>query len=97
MRAILGLGCLAVLAACASDPAPSAVAPAKPAAVAVGSKPVAVAAADKKVCRSMPVTGSLAPKRVCSTQAEWTAFDKNAKENSDRFDEQRRSGGEARQ
>jgi hypothetical protein len=43
---------------------PAAAAPAAPAA------PVK----EKKICRSEEVTGSIMPKRVCRTKAEWDAY-----------------------
>lgn len=33
------------------------------------------AAAEKKVCRSEQVTGSMMPKRTCHTRADWAAID----------------------
>ena len=101
MRLIIGLAGLAFLGACASDPAPaqlSKIAPAAalPAAAAPAAPQVTVATGERKICKSMPVTGSISAKRVCSTQAEWDAFDKKAKEGADKFDEQRKSGGEFR-
>jgi cytochrome c5 len=102
MRLILGLAGLALLGACADNPPPAPapiaapVAVAQPAAARPAAQPVAVASADKKICKTMPVTGSVTSKRVCSTQAEWDAFDKKAKEGSDKFDEQRKSGGSFR-
>lgn len=54
-----------------------------------------MAAADtgeKKICKSMPVMGSNFPERVCSTQAEWDAFNKKGQESVDSFDNDRRSG-----
>jgi hypothetical protein len=91
------LGACAANSAAPPTLAPAPVAAAQPAAAKPAAQPVAATNADKKICRTMPVTGSLAPKRVCSTQAEWDAFDKQARETSDRFDEQRRSGGAGRQ
>ena len=38
----------------------------------------APAAADKKVCRKLQETGSMMPKRVCYTQAEWDAIDRQS-------------------
>jgi hypothetical protein len=36
----------------------------------------------KKVCRSMDVSGSKIPKRVCATQEEWAAFNTHAREDA---------------
>jgi hypothetical protein len=99
MRLIVGVAVLALAAACttaeAPSPAPSAPLAAAPAAK-TGPQAVPVAASDKKICKSMPITGSVSSKRVCSTQAEWDAFNKKAQEGSDKFDEQRKQGGQFR-
>jgi hypothetical protein len=47
--------------------APATDGPAAPAAPAAPVK-------EKKICRSEEVTGSIMPKRVCRTQAEWNAY-----------------------
>ena len=97
MRVVLSLAGLMLLTSCTTAPAPSApVVIARPTASPAASQPITLAAGDKKICHSMPVTGSLTPKRVCSTQAEWDAFDNKAKEGSDKFDEQRKQGGQFR-
>ena len=101
MRLVLGFAGLACLAACVEAPAPpmtaSSTPPATPVAAARPADPAVQTASatspEKKICKSMPVTGSMNPKRVCSTQAEWDAFDKTAKEVSDKYDEQRKQGG----
>jgi hypothetical protein len=36
--------------------------------------------------------GSNFPQKVCSTQAEWDAFDKQAHESVDSYDQQRKAG-----
>jgi hypothetical protein len=84
---MLSLVSLACLAGCAANPPPIAqTAPAAPptAARAVVAQPApavqtASADGDQRICKSMPVTGSLTAKRVCSTRAEWDAFDKKAR------------------
>ena len=101
MRLVLGFAGLACLAACVDNPAPpmtalntpsaAPVATAKPADPAVQS--ATATSFEKKICKRMPVTGSMNSKRVCSTQAEWDAFDKTAKEGSDKFDAERKQGG----
>jgi len=40
----------------------------------------------------MPVMGSNMPKRVCSTEEEWAAFDKKMAESVTSFDNDRRAG-----
>lgn len=45
-----------------------------------------------KVCKNMTVMGSNFPQRVCSTQAEWDAFDKEQRQSADDFDAARRAG-----
>jgi hypothetical protein len=50
--------------------APATEVPAAPAAPVAPSTPVK----EKKICRSEEVTGSIMPKRVCRTQAEWNAY-----------------------
>jgi hypothetical protein len=97
MRLVFSLAGLLLLAACTIDSAPSAPATiAPPAASLAAAQPIAATADEKKICHSMPVMGSLTPKRVCSTKAEWDAFDKRAKDGSDKFDEQRKEGGQFR-
>jgi hypothetical protein len=89
MRLLLALAALAMVG-CAAAPAPTSAAPA-----AVAGTQTAQASADpsKKVCRRMMQTGSLQPKRVCSTPEEWAEFDRRSKEGSERVDEQRRASG----
>jgi len=69
----------------AAEPAGAGAVPAQsaPAAAPVAAAPVK----EKKVCRSEEVTGSIMPKRVCRTQAEWTAY--NAQINAHVRDQQR--------
>lgn len=45
-----------------------------------------------QVCKTMKVMGSNFPQKVCSTQAEWDAFDKAAHESVDAYDQQRKAG-----
>lgn len=49
------------------------------------SPTVAAANAEKKVCRSMDVTGSMLRKKVCRTEQEWQAFDKQNRSNADQM------------
>lgn len=50
-------------------------------------------AADKKVCRSVPVTGSNMRKRTCLTRAEWAQIDGMNGANAERAMDSKRSGG----
>jgi hypothetical protein len=57
----------------------------------------AIAAADPtasvgKICKSMTATGTIMPQRVCSTQAEWDAFDAETGKSADIFNQLRNSG-----
>ena len=45
-----------------------------------------------KICKTMPVTGSTLPKRVCSTQAEWDAADAQNRAAAEDFNREMRSG-----
>jgi len=50
------------------------------------SQPAAAPAnAEKKVCRSMDVTGSMLRKKVCYTEQEWQAIDKQNRSNADQM------------
>ena len=46
---------------------------------------MAAANSEKKVCRSMDVTGSMLRKKVCLTEQEWQAFDKQNRNNADQM------------
>ena len=48
--------------------------------------------AEKRVCRSAMPTGSVVPKRVCRTKAEWARIDAGNAKNVDQFRETRGSG-----
>lgn len=56
------------------------------------AKQVADAGGDRQICKSMTVMGSNFPQRVCSTQAEWDAFNEQVRQSADDFDAQRRAG-----
>lgn len=45
-----------------------------------------------KICKSMTVMGSNFPQKVCSTQAEWDAFNEQERTKVDQFDADRRAG-----
>ena len=64
---------------------------AEPAAVPAPAQPSAPAASqpvkEKKVCRSEEVTGSIMPKRICRSRAEWDTY--NAQINAHVRDQQR--------
>lgn len=47
---------------------------------------------DTRICKSMKTTGSNFPQKVCSTQAEWDAFDEEALKSAEEFDAGRRAG-----
>ena len=49
------------------------------------SQTMAAANSEKKVCRSMAVTGSMLRKKVCLTEQEWQAFDKQNRNNADQM------------
>ncbi len=68
----IALGSLLIAAAFADDRAPptDSLAPLPPSPVTAPAPP----AAPKKICRSMDVSGSKIPKRVCATQEEWATF-----------------------
>ena len=66
---------------------------AKPVAPVAIPKPDHSADKDKKLCRMEDVTGSLFPKRVCSTKAEWAAVDSERNRGVDGFNNRLRSRG----
>jgi hypothetical protein len=47
---------------------------------------------DTRICKTMAVMGSNFPQKVCSTQAEWDAFDDETRASVDEFTAGRRSG-----
>ncbi len=47
---------------------------------------------DARICKTMSVMGSNFPQKVCSTQAEWDAFDEQTRASADEFTAERRSG-----
>lgn len=47
---------------------------------------------DQKICKTMSVMGSNLPKKVCSTQDEWAAFNERERAKVDQFDADRRAG-----
>ncbi len=49
---------------------------------AAGNSATQPPAQPKKICRSMDVSGSKIPKRVCATQEEWAAFNNHAREDA---------------
>jgi hypothetical protein len=49
------------------------------------SQTVAAASTEKKVCRSLEKTGSLLRKKVCLTEQEWQAIDKQNRSNADQM------------
>lgn len=54
------------------------------------------AKADKKICRSDTPTGSIMPRSICHTRAEWEAIDAaNQADAQGGFDRQNRVGGQA--
>lgn len=74
-----------------AGPAASSVAAASaatPGAAAAGDSATQPPAQPKKICRSMDVSGSKIPKRVCATQEEWATF--NSHEHEDAQDGLRR-------
>ena len=47
---------------------------------------------ERKICKTMMTMGSNFPQKVCSTQAEWDAFDEQTRQSADEFDAGRRAG-----
>lgn len=47
---------------------------------------------ERKICKDMVVMGSHFPKKVCSTAAEWDAFNEETRKSADEFDAGRRAG-----
>lgn len=39
----------------------------------------------EKICKTMPVTGSNMPKKICSTQAEWELVEREQRDASEKF------------
>ena len=48
--------------------------------------------AGQQICKSVPITGSNLPQRVCSTQAEWDAAEQLALQDAENFNRQMRDG-----
>ena len=46
-------------------------------------------APEKKICKDEPGTGSILPKRVCRTKAEWQAITRQSREEISRSRDQR--------
>jgi hypothetical protein len=59
-------------------------------------KQIAAASRDggsDKICKRLAVTGSNMPKRICSTAAEWAAYEKQKREEADQFNQDLKNGG----
>lgn len=56
------------------------------------AEPQVAAAEGEVICKTMTPTGTIMPKRVCSTKEEWEAFDVETAKSADKFNELRRSG-----
>ena len=58
--------------------------------------PAASAAPEKKICRSVEMTGSLMVHRTCHTKAEWAEIDTENRKGADHFRQasQNDAGGE---
>jgi hypothetical protein len=54
--------------------------------------PQVASAEGEMICKTMTPTGTIMPKKVCSTEAEWDAFDAETAKTADKFNELRRSG-----
>ena len=63
-----------------SESASAAAAATTSATAATGDSATQPPAQPKKICRSMDVSGSKIPKRVCATQEEWATFNNHARE-----------------
>ena len=79
-------GAMIMLCGCSSLPASTSVAGAG------AAQQLADASGEEKICKNMRVMGSNMPKRVCSTQAEWDAFDKETRASVDAYDNDRKQG-----
>jgi hypothetical protein len=55
------------------------------------NQPKTTEASEKKICRSDHSTGSIIPKRVCHTQAEWDQMEAEGHQMLDMVQSQRRS------
>lgn len=99
---------VSLLGACATtapkDSAPAAGKPvaaakpvAKPATTAKTTTTTKTASTDSKtICRRMSVMGSNYPQKVCHTQAEWAAYDKQGQDTVDQFERAKDQAPEAR-
>ncbi len=63
-----------------------------PIAVHALEQPVAPAA-EKKICRSEQVTGSIFPKRVCHTKSEWVTVDEEQQRSAEQLQQRSRGNG----
>jgi len=80
------------LSACASLLTPSGSAAARWERLEQARAQKAAGADPNKICKTLSVMGSNFPQRVCSTQAEWDAFNEQQRQTADEFDTGRRSG-----
>jgi hypothetical protein len=60
---------------------------------AANEEPKAETPADKKICRREEVLGSVIPKRVCHTAAEWKQIDTASQSNAERLLAKQRMSG----
>ena len=51
---------------------------------------------DKKICRDVEETGSMFPKRMCNTAAEWAKIDERNRKDANRYDNYRRDNSALR-
>jgi hypothetical protein len=91
-RIVVILSAFTILGGCSSLVTPGGAAAKRWAALEETRAAKAAGLADQQICKSMKVMGSNFPQKVCSTQAEWDAFDKQAHESVDSYDQQRKAG-----
>lgn len=91
-RAALAIAGLVSVGACSTLLTPSGSAATRWAALEKSRAEAATKTSERKICKNMPVMGSHFPEKVCSTQAEWDAFDEQTRQSADQFDSDRRSG-----
>lgn len=90
---VVAVAGVALLGGCASLMTPSGAAAQRWAALDRARAAKAAGATDaQKICKNLPVMGSNFPKKVCSTQEEWDAFNAQEREKVDQFDADRRAG-----
>jgi hypothetical protein len=91
-RAAIAIAGLLAASACSSLLTPSGSAATRWAKLEKSRAEAAAGGTVGMICKNMVVMGSNFPQKVCSTQAEWDAFNEATRQSADEFDASRRAG-----